>query len=337
MSRIVLFSQLTSLSEHCAALADGIGLSLDVRAPDAGGWQDAVLVLLGEDVAVRPAISGPATVLVSLSPASATWVLAAKLGVDHVAVLPDAAEWLTQRMIQAVEPARESAPTYGIMAGCGGAGASVLACALARHGAESGLSTVLLDADPLGGGLDLLLGCEDAEGLRWPSLAASRGRLLPSTLTQALPRAGDLAILSWDRHGVDDLAAEVFDTVLSAAQQAFDLVVVDLPRHTPIDRVRACHEVVVVTPARVRAAVAASRVSARLAGVHASVGLVVRQTGRAGLDPQVVAQTMGLDLLGTLRDDPQLAAGVDRGDGLPGSRTHLGRLAQDLLGRVTGA
>ena len=303
MPRIALLTQLPSLVDHCAAIADSIGITLDVLAPQSGGWQGAVLILLGEDVVDPPQAAGVPTVLIAPAEAHDAWSNAARLGADHVALLPAAGEWLTQRMITAVEPPAAPATTIGVVAGSGGAGASVLACALARQAAGQSTATVLLDADPLGGGLDLVLGCEDIPGLRWPALTASKGRLRPSTLTQALPRFDDLAILSWDREGREELTGEVFDAVLTASQQAFDLVIVDLPRHAP----------------------------AAWARTRAGVRLVVRESDRFGLDPHLVADTIGLDLAGTLTDDGGLAARIDRGEGIPAGRTRLGRFAEDLL------
>src|SRR5699024_11548525 len=98
--------------------------------------------------------------------------------------------------------------TVGVVAGCGDAGASVLACALAgRAGADH--STVLVDADPLGGGLDLVLGAEQVPGPRWTDLSASRGQLRPSTLADALPRHDVLVLLSWGRVYTYDLDPEL--------------------------------------------------------------------------------------------------------------------------------
>ena len=48
----------------------------------------------------------------------------------------------------------------------GGAGASSLAVALAQSSAQEGKRTVLLDADELGGGIDLVLGAEGHRGVR---------------------------------------------------------------------------------------------------------------------------------------------------------------------------
>jgi hypothetical protein len=170
-SRIALLTQLPSLVDQCSALADGIGIALSVAAPTTGGWQDAALVLLGEDVAEPPrGITAP-TVLIAVDDATSAartstdaYAAAARLGADQVAILPAAAEWLVQRMIAAVEPPVAPATTAGIVPGCGGAGATVLAAALALEAQRAGLPTVLVDADPLGGGTDLVLGAEAAPG-----------------------------------------------------------------------------------------------------------------------------------------------------------------------------
>jgi secretion/DNA translocation related CpaE-like protein len=332
MSRIALISQLPSLMEQCSALADGAGVPLDVTAPSGGGWQDAVLVLVGEDVVEAPTGIAAPIVLIGHS-AAEVWRSAARMGAEHVALLPDAAEWLTQRMISAVEPPAAPATTVGVVPGAGGAGASVLAAALAVRAQQDGLRTVLVDADPLGGGIDLLLGAETADGLRWPDLTESKGRLRPSALVHALPQVEGLALLSWDRTVAEEQPPEVFDTVLAAVQTAFDLVVVDLPRHAPLSSVRICHHLLLLAPARVRAAVAAARVAARLRGVHPGVGLVVRSPERGGISPEDIAGAIGVRLLAQLRDDRGLAARADRGEGLLGSRrSSLSAAAGALLG-----
>ena len=61
------------------------------------------------------------------------------------------------------------------------------------------------------------------------------------------------------------------------------------------------------------------------------LGLAVRSVDRQGLDPALVAESIGLQLLGSYRDDPPLAAQVDRGEGIPYARTRLKRFAADVL------
>ena len=84
-------------------------------------------------------------------------------------------------------------PVIGVSSGCGGAGASVFAAVLAACADPPAL---LLDADPTGGGLDVLLGCEQLPGPRWPDLRLRGGTLDPAGLLAALPRWGPVAFLS---------------------------------------------------------------------------------------------------------------------------------------------
>ncbi len=330
--QVSLITDLGAIIEECARVAESIGIALTVLPPESGGWQSSALILLGEDVREAPTADQVDRILVVLDgdePSSA-WKRAAHLGVEQLAVLPSAAEWLSQRMIAAVEPPATPGTTVGVVAGCGGAGASVLSCALARRAGPQ-VKAVLVDADPLGGGLDLVLGAEQVPGPRWSDLSASRGQLRPSTLREALPRHEGLAILSWGRGDTLDLDPDVFDDFLAAAGQAFELVIVDLPRHAPPQWTRRCHHVLLVAPARVRSAVAASQVAKRLSQSHPDVRLVVRETGPGGLDAQLLADSIGLGLAGTIRDDRGLSAAVDRGEGIPGG-ARLGRLVDQLLG-----
>src|SRR5699024_7300714 len=70
---------------------------------------------------------------------------------------------------------------------------SVMASALAL---TSPMQSLLVDLDPLGAGLDLLLGIEGREGLRWPQLRLQDGRLDPDALRRGLPRRGDATVLA---------------------------------------------------------------------------------------------------------------------------------------------
>src|SRR5690606_39629001 len=94
---------------------------------------------------------------------------------------------------------RPAAPVVAVLGGRGGAGASVLAAGLAVTAAQAGHRVLLVDGDPLGGGLDLVPGWEDDDGVRWPELSDTSGRLAAGALIGALPRRGEPALLSFDR------------------------------------------------------------------------------------------------------------------------------------------
>jgi len=104
----------------------------------------------------------------------------------------------------------------------------VFAAALAATGAAAGRSTLLVDADPWGGGADLLVGAEEVTGLRWSDLAATTGRVAAASLRGVLPVVDDVAVLSWGRDEPVPVAAGAARTVLTAARRGHHLVVADL-------------------------------------------------------------------------------------------------------------
>ena len=117
-------------------------------------------------------------------------------------------------------PARPSTGrVLAVAGGRGGAGASTLACALARTAARSA-PALLVDADPLGGGLDLAMGVEAAAGLRWPHLVGAEGRTDPHELTAALPAVDGVSVLSWHRGDPTELPPAAMESVLGAARTA---------------------------------------------------------------------------------------------------------------------
>jgi hypothetical protein len=120
-------------------------------------------------------------------------------------VLPAAERWLVDALAAAADPGAERAVTVCVIGGRGGAGASTLCAGLGLTGMRRGLRTLLVDADPLGGGLDLALGRERSPGARWPELANLRGRLSSAALRESLPSLdgvaaeGELMVLSAHR------------------------------------------------------------------------------------------------------------------------------------------
>src|SRR6185312_17116098 len=88
----------------------------------------------------------------------------------------------------------------GVIGGNGGVGASTFAAVLAW----AAVSGVLVDLDPVGGGVDVLLGIERAPGARWSGLRLDGGRLAPEVLTAGLPRWAGVPVLAADRSPPDD-------------------------------------------------------------------------------------------------------------------------------------
>lgn len=342
------------LLDEILALAAAGGGDVDV-APDAVAarrhWRSATLVVIGADAvtgcvrARLPRRRG--LVLVARMPdtdddrgAPATddagaWRAASQLDADHVIVLPAAAAWLSERFGTAGAKPRDEAPVVAVIGGRGGAGASVLGAALALTAARRELRTMLIDADPLGGGVDLLLGAEAADGLRWPELSAARGRVDVAALRAGLPRKGELAMVSWDRGDVVEIPVEAMEATLDAGRRGGDLVVVDLPRGlgaAAMCGVQAATEILLPVTADIRACAAAARVASQVGPHCRSLRVVVRGPAPGGLTARDVGTALGLPVAGSLRPEPDLAAALERGDPPAGTgRGPLAELCQRLL------
>ncbi|MCX4724870.1 septum site-determining protein Ssd [Streptomyces sp. NBC_01306] len=290
-----------------------------------GGWESAPLILVGDDAAarVRGGTRRPGVYLVGKDQDDPdVWQRAVEIGAEYVLRLPDAESWLVERIADVAEGAGDQALTVGVIGGRGGAGASTLACALAVTAARSGQRTVLIDGDPLGGGLDVLLGGEHAQGRRWPDFARSKGRLAGSALEESLPELHGLRVLSWDRTDSVVIAPEAMRAVLAAARRGGGVVVVDLPRRVDEGVAEALAQLdlgLLVVPGELRAVAAAARVASMAGMVLQDLRAVVRGPYAPGLDEEWVARALELPLAGELPTEEGLLA-AESGGAPPGGR-----------------
>ncbi|MBU7597264.1 septum formation initiator [Streptomyces sp. P38-E01] len=317
---------LDDLLRLCAAAGAEAEVVHGPRVADPSGarsWRSAPLVLLGDDRA-RPlgaelhSVARREGVLLvgkDLDDHS-IWERGVRLGAEQVVFLPDAERWLTGRIADAVEGVGRPALTVGVVGGRGGAGASTLACALAMSAARDGERTMLIDGDPLGGGLDILLGGESADGLRWPALLESRGRVAAKALEESLPAVAELRVLSWDRSDCVLVPPEAMRAVLGAARRRGGAVVIDLPRQLDEAVAEALTQLdlgLMVVPAELRAIAAARRVAARWALLLKDLRVVVRGPYAAGLGAEEVAALLDLPLAGEVPTERDLSEAAGRG------------------------
>ncbi|BET48649.1 septum formation initiator [Kitasatospora aureofaciens] len=305
------------------------------------GWETAPLVLVGDDAArrMRGAVRRRGVVLVGRDQDdSGIWQRAVEIGADHVLMLPDGEQWLVDRIADVAEGVGRPALTVGVIGGRGGAGASTLACALAVTSAREGLRSLLVDADPMGGGLDVLLGGETADGLRWPAFAASRGRVGGGALEESLPELHSLRVLSWDRGDCVAVPAPAVRAVLAAARRRGGTVVVDLPRRVDDGVAEALAQLdigILVVPAELRAVAAAGRVAAAVGMVLRDLRVAVRGPYASGLDDREVARLLGLPLVGEVPVESGLLRATEsrRPPGTP-SRGPLARFCRGFWERA---
>jgi secretion/DNA translocation related CpaE-like protein len=266
-----------------------------------------------------------------------TWPAALAVGVEVVAGPGggDLAGWLRGA-------AAGAAGAVGVVGGRGGAGASTAAVALARAAAAAGGGAVLIDADPVGGGLDLALGAEALAGLRWPDLRDVAGASAAG-LVAALPVVDGVAVVSHgrDRGGGQRPDAAATAALLDACLSGSRLVVVDLPRRgDPVTRaaLSRCALLVVVVPAEVRACAAAAALLDELGATVADVRLLVRGPAPAGLTAEDVAAAVGIPSFAEVRPEPGLASALDRGERIAASpRSPLRAWAAGVVASGRGA
>jgi secretion/DNA translocation related CpaE-like protein len=341
---VLLLTDDPTIQTTAERLAESIGVGL--RQPPVAGLGPPSLVLLGADRSGERALpaeaSGVPRILISADePSDLLWRAAMELRAEQVVLLPEAEHVLNDRLARLADQRARQALVIAVTGGCGGAGASVLAAALARA-AASITRSLLIDLDRLGSGLDLLLGAEDEPGLRWPDLASARGRLFPGSLTGAVPVIDGIHVLSWDRSPDPiDLPASAVAAVLGAARHEYGVVVLDLPR-SPQGLVgelavaaRSADLGLLVVPAEVRAAAAAHRLVGGLRELMADIRLVVRGPAPNGLRSEAISDALDLPLVGTLKPEPGLQVALERGEP-PGlhSRGPLSALCRELLAHL---
>ncbi|MGW4485962.1 septum site-determining protein Ssd [Amycolatopsis sp. NPDC004368] len=297
------------------------GCDLD-RAPDLtvarSRWTRAPLVVVEEDAAAEevhlPRRDG---VLVVAKGAAGvdTWRHAALVGATRVLTLPDDESDLTLAFADASDaPADHPGPILAFVGGRGGAGASVLAAATAVESARTAPS-LLVDCDPLGGGLDLPLGLENTPGHRWPDVRLS-GRVALASLVAALPRRGPLPVLACGRTGPGPDPRSL-SAIVTAGRRSGHTVICDLPRHLDegaLAVVSSADLVVLVVPVEFRACMAAKQVLERLTPHTDHLAIVASGHSRAGAPPSRTTALLGPPLLTSLPPERRVAATLETGE-----------------------
>lgn len=336
---------LLDLVLHLAAVADvEVQVAGDVAAARSI-WAGAPCVLVGADLAgavVRAGLAPHRSILVVRGGAArdpggveVARVAATALGAG-VAELPAQQDRVLDYLVSRPGPAAVG-HVVSVVGGRGGAGATTLACALAVSAAAAGQRSMLVDADPLGGGVDLVLGAEDLPGLRWGDLTSLHGPVAAQALVGSLPAAHGVAVLSHGRGNpeLDAPPTAAMAAVLDAATAVHDLVVVDVSRHLDAaaeEALRSSDRTVLVVPAEVRATAAAARVLAAVGGLAGHLRVVVRGPAPSGLRARTVATMLGRPEADWLRPEPGLAQALERGEPPGGSgRGPLVHLCRALL------
>ena len=343
---IVISTTDPDLLDHALSVVAAAGLEAEVTS-DLGSlrsrWPGASMLLIGVDQAAGVADlklgrRAEVYVLAEAGAAADAYQWSMPLGAA-VVVVPDNARWLSGAIAELTRRPASSGSMICVTGGSGGVGISTLAAALAFGAARQGARSVLVDTDRRGGGLDLLVGAERVDGWRWPRLARARGHL--GELGERLPCVDGVDVLSMSRGEHPELEVEQLRAVLESVRHSHDVSVVDVARDLGRDLLEAMTTGatwLLVVRDDIRGVAAGRERASELTDVGIFPELVVRR-GKAGmLDPDSVADGLGLALSGAMTDEPGLLLAAERGEP-PGRspRSPMAQLARSLLQQIRGA
>lgn len=325
---------------------DRIGAAVGLRVihadtgtpPNKKTWAAAAAVVL-DDTTLRGCRQSVyprrahVVVLAGAEPTAATWAAAVAVGAQHVLTLPDQESVLVTELAEAGEcaaGARRRGRIATVIGGCGGAGTSVFAAALAQSAPDA----LLVDLDPWGGGIDLVMTDAPQRQLNWSDLALQGGRLTWSAVREALPIQRGVTVLSGSRHSYE-LEAEPVDALIDAGRRGGATVLCDLPRRLT-DAVEtalaAADLVVLISRCDVRAAAATAAFAPVVAARNPNVGLVVRGPAPGGLRAAEIAEITTVPLLASMRAEPRVADHLESGGLRLRRRSGLAAAARRVLG-----
>lgn len=312
--RPLLLSSDARLVEEVLRLGAATGVEFAVHAQStASAWSSAPLIFVGTDsldiVSDQAPVRRQGVMVVrrrargdDLDIPASTWRAAVAIGAEHVVDLPDGERWLIDRLAEVSDESASGGPVISCVSGVGGAGASTLACMLAR---EAG--GLLVDIDTYGAAVPV------EGGVRWPDLAATRGRVPASSLRGALPSVQGTYVLTGTPDARFAVPSDALISVLDAGSRGFACTFVDTPRgeaeSTRTAWSRSDMVLVVIGPNPASAA----RLPAVIEGIQevcTQVGVVARTRHRdPGLWCRAAAAEWSVPLLGIVRHERSLASG----------------------------
>ena len=354
----LVVSRDAGLIESVLAAAASVGVAPVVAADEADvprRWRGASCVVVGADLAALVAsMRLPRRPGVHLAGDDRDELLSWSVPLDaSVVVLPD------QRALLAsvVDPRFDDGVGQGrvvrLVGGSGGVGTSTVAAGLAQVAAQRRLPSALVELDPGGGGIDLLVGAESAPGWRWSDLRAASGRI--ESLAGHLPNVSGVDVLAMSRPVPEavpsrmrraegprpapavtgSVSPDAARSVVAALTRSHRLIVVDAGRgHSAVgDQWPGSTTLLVVAASARGVAAAASRLAC---GDAPDASLVVRVGTARSIGADAVGRLLSRPVVGVVHDDRRLPAAAATGDPPGRARGRFRREMEQLLTRVVG-
>jgi len=331
MSEPLVISQDAVVIDHVQSSAAAANITLcvtqqvnEIRRQ----WSAASVVIIGVDCAAMVAGLGltdrPGLHLVGTT-AEAVLAWSVPLNAPGL-VLPNQAGLLSALLDDSHHIGAATGRLLRFAGATGGLGVSTMVSGLAVRAARRGHRVALVELDSGGGGLDVMMGAEGEPGWRWNDLLGARGHV--GDLSDHLPKTCGVSIVAASRplptiEFVDqpaivnsgqvtddrsrDIAAEAVATVLASLRRSFDLVFLDQGRLRS-----ALEEVIWLVGAEVRAVLAARSILD--SGTVLTRRIILRTGPGRRLPADLVAESLGLSVIGQYQHDPRLPAALAVGD-----------------------
>lgn len=207
---------------------------------------------------------------------------------------------------------------WSVCSGSGGVGKSMIALSLAIGAAKEGLDTILLDISGTSRSCDLVLGLESIISLDMLDVLSRQVDL--SSALYSVPRFSCLRFACASLYDTSS-AGEIAGIVL-ALHSMCDLLVIDMPTGV-VDAakgiMRRGDERIIVTRPDAASVRSSERMMMRCRGDLAGLSLVINRISKDKIKktgqytPQAVEQTLDRSALAWIPEDPQIAAGENRG------------------------
>ena len=257
-----------------------------------------------------------------------TWELAMRLSANYVAVVSESREWLIEHLSA---PAIRKGKCIAVISGCGGAGATTVASALAFHSNVLVETVSLVDCDLSNAGIDIVVGAERIPGMRWEDFVSLTNSISATDVVRGLPSKDGISILSSGAEP-NSISIEEVKTVVSQLLTVNDLVILDLPRSEGLVReselIASADVVLVVVPSTVRGCASADRIIANVTENNEKVELIVRTLPGSGLTPIEVAHSLNTPLAGSVNTDTRILEQIEQGYGI--SAIQLGGFTRSM-------
>lgn len=333
MTNALLVSTDPYVISEMQQIAGVTGARLEVTdKPSAGQVLEATHIFVDAESVHHFSAKAPLWVVVSGPAGPQAWKCATQLRAEHIVSIPEDRATITQALAVAKPRRARMTAVIGLVPGIG---TSTAACHVAAMLSRDHDDVVLIDTDVHHGGLEIVLGREENPGTDWTA-AIELMRNSQGSIGEHLPRWNELAYLASPASAKQNFESPHYELIQTLVHE-FQHIVVDIAAPSDMDElIEDCDNVCFIVPNTLRAIAIAKGYLATRVPSEGNVGLVVRDIPGSALAPLMVAQTLDLELWGSLPTDPRVVELIEQGLGpIPIRSGSFNRSISQIVQRIS--